>query len=175
MIAEGHICPPPPACGWEGLGVGGAVSGTARDRSDPRTANARRLRRDATPVERRLWIALRQLDLPSGHFRRQAPIGPYFADFAHHGLRLVVELDGEQHGYEAEQRRDAARTAYMERAGYRVLRFWNNEVRENLDGVVETILDRISEQPPTSSPSPPQAGGGGPDAPRPSNTRDTLS
>ncbi len=175
MIVEGPDHPPPPACSGEGLGVGGATPGDIRDRSDPRIANARRLRRDATPVERRLWAALRRLQLPSGHFRRQAPIGPYFADFAHHGLRLVVELDGEQHGYEAGLRRDAVRSSYLEEAGYRVLRFWNNEVRENLDGVVETILHRLTEPPPTPSPSPPLAGGGGPEPFRRTHSMDTLS
>ncbi len=117
------------------------------DRRDPRTPRARRLRREATPFERRLWAALKQLEGERGHFRRQAPIGPYFADFAHHGLRLVVELDGEQHGLEAARRRDETRTAYLERAGYRVVRFWNHEVRENLDGVVDTILAAAAERP----------------------------
>ncbi len=83
------------------------------------------------------------LELPGGHFRRQAPIGPYFADFAHHGARLVVELDGAQHGLPTGQRHDAIRDAYLDAAGYRVLRFWNDEVVENLDGVVETILAAI--------------------------------
>lgn len=133
-----------------------------RDRSDPRTPRARALRRDLTPLERRLWSALRLLELPHGHFRRQAPIGPYFADFAHHGLRLVVELDGEQHGHDAGLACDEIRTAYLERAGYRVLRFWNHEIRANLDGVVETVLAALEERPSAPDPSPPQAGGGGP-------------
>jgi very-short-patch-repair endonuclease len=146
------------------------MAGSTRDRSDPRTPHARRLRREATPFERKLWAALKQLELPQGHFRRQAPIGPYFADFAHHGLRVVVELDGAQHGLDQGVRRDAVRTAYLEAAGYRVIRFWNNEIRENLDGVVETILAALAEAPPTPNPSPPlasRAGGGGSDAPRP--------
>jgi very-short-patch-repair endonuclease len=146
------------------------MAGATRDRSDPRTPNARRLRHDATPFERKLWAALRQLDLPQGHFRRQAPIGPYFADFAHHGLRLVVELDGAQHGLDDGLQQDAVRTAYLEAAGYRVIRFWNHEIRENLDGVVETILAALAEAPPTPSPSPPlaaRAGGGGSDTSRP--------
>jgi very-short-patch-repair endonuclease len=104
---------------------------------------------------------LKQLDLPAGHFRRQAPIGPYFADFAHHGLRLVVELDGDQHGKSRGLSHDQVRTTYLQRTGYRVLRFWNAEVRENLHGVVETILAEAAVRPPTPSPSPPQAGGGG--------------
>ena len=78
--------------------------------------------------------------MPAGHFRRQAPIGPYFADFAHLGAKLVVELDGAQHGMAPGQRRDAVRGAYLREAGYRVLRFWNNEITDNLEGVVEAIL-----------------------------------
>lgn len=136
-------------------------------RSDARTPRARGLRHEATPQERMLWVQLRQAELPGGHFRRQAPIGPYFADFAHHGLRLVVELDGSQHGLEAGLRSDATRTSYLEAAGYRVLRFWNHEVASNLDGVVETILAAAAERPLTpglhsapARPSPPLAGGG---------------
>ncbi len=86
-----------------------------------------------------------------------------------------MELDGEQHGYKAGLRRDAVRSSYLEQAGYRVLRFWNNEVRENLDGVVETILHRLTEPPPTPSPSPPLAGGGGPEPIRRTHSMDTLS
>ena len=150
---------PSPRLRWGGLGWGAPMTRTERDRSDRRTKISRRLRREATPFERRLWLRLKLVDLPQGHFRRQAPIGPYFADFAHHGLRLVIEIDGEQHGYEAGLSRDSARTAYLELNGYRVLRFWNNDIRDNLDGVMETILHAAAE-PPTPSPSPPQAGGG---------------
>ncbi len=128
-------------------------------RADVRTSRARRLRNEATPAEKSLWRQLRQVDI-DGHFRRQAPIGPYFADFAHHRLRLVIELDGEQHGSSAGIARDQGRTAYLEASGYRVLRFWNHEVRDNLHGVIETILSACNDRPPTPSPSPPQAGGG---------------
>jgi very-short-patch-repair endonuclease len=145
------------------------MASAMRERSDPRTPKARQLRRAATPPERKLWAALKQLALAQGHFRRQAPIGPYFADFAHHGLRLVVELDGAQHGFDDGVQRDAVRTAYLEAAGYRVIRFWNHEIRENLDGVIETIIAALAEAPPTPNPSPPlapRAGGGGSDTPR---------
>lgn len=151
-------------------GVGGV---DAPRRSDPRTPRARRLRREATPAERRLWAKLKLIELPSGHFRRQVPVGQYFADFAHHGLRLVVELDGGQHGFDNGVRHDAARTDSPTAAGYRVLRFWNHEVRDNLDGVVETILAALAAyEPPTpvalraTRPSPPRAGGGGTDGAR---------
>jgi very-short-patch-repair endonuclease len=91
-------------------------------------------------------VALKQLELPRGHFRRQVPIGLYFADFAHHGLRLIVELDGDQHGHAAGLRHDERRTLYLEQQGYRVMRFANQEIRENLDGVVETIFAAIKER-----------------------------
>jgi very-short-patch-repair endonuclease len=144
------------------------MTGAPAGRADFRTGRARALRREATPAERKLWRQLNQLELPSGHFRRQAPIGPYFADFAHHGLRLVVELDGAQHGFDECFRRDAKRDAYLADAGYRVLRFWNGEVFRNLDGVVETILAAAAGRPPTpvrgsaaTRPSPPLRGGRG--------------
>ena len=73
--------------------------------------------------------------LPDAHFRHQVPLGPYYADFASHAARLIIEVDGSQHGEE----RDAARTHFLEGEGYRVLRFWNNEVLGNLDGVLRTI------------------------------------
>jgi very-short-patch-repair endonuclease len=132
------------------------------DRSDPRTPPARKLRREATPAERRLWTQLRQLEINNVHFRRQAPIGPYFADFACHRTRLVVELDGEQHGFDAERLRDKERTRFLETSGYRVLRFWNHEVLGNLESVVDTICAALYQtgEPPTPNPSPPQAGGG---------------
>ncbi|WP_246720909.1 DUF559 domain-containing protein [Methylocystis sp. H4A] len=120
------------------------------------------MRREATPAERRLWTQLRQLEINNVHFRRQAPIGPYFADFACHRTRIVVELDGEQHGFDAEALRDEKRTRFLEISGYRVLRFWNHEVLRNLESVVDTICAALYQtiESPTPNPSPPQAGGG---------------
>src|SRR5207247_3648144 len=90
---------------------------------------------------------------------RQATIGPYVADFASHQLRIVIEVDGGQHSL---SRSDEARTRYLEANGYRVLRFWNNEVLENTSGVLSAIDTAIdADRPPTPDPSPPQAGGGG--------------
>ncbi|MCA1748702.1 MAG: endonuclease domain-containing protein [Parasphingopyxis sp.] len=99
-------------------------------------ARARSLRRDATTAETMLWHALRE-KLPQAKFRRQVPLGRYFADFASHRHRLIVELDGGQHAERAEQ--DAARTRFLEGEGYRVLRFWNDAVLGNMDGVLERI------------------------------------
>lgn len=116
------------------------------ERKDPRVPRARRLRREATREERLLWAQLRAIELPSGHFRRQVPIGPYFADFAHHGLRLVVEVDGDQHGRDDGLSYDAKRTEHLEAHGYRVLRFTNAHVRGNVGAIVEAILDSVKER-----------------------------
>jgi very-short-patch-repair endonuclease len=125
---------------------------------DKRILRARKLRRDTTEAERKLWPCLKQIALNGSHFRRQATIGPYFADFACHALRIVIEIDGGQHNESAS---DAARTRYLEALGYRVLRFWNNDVLNNAEGVAEVIAAAIAERiPPTPDPSPPQAGGG---------------
>lgn len=94
----------------------------------------------------------------AAHFRRQATIGPYFADFACHTHRLVIEIDGGQH---AESASDATRTSYLEASGYRVLRFWNNDVLGNIDGVFETIIGALRVAPPTPDPSPPRERGEG--------------
>jgi very-short-patch-repair endonuclease len=125
---------------------------------DGRVPRARALRRDATEAEKKLWQHLRQPPFKQHHFRRQATIGPYFADFASHRLKIVIELDGGQH---ADNAADERRTSYLASEGYRVLRFWNNDVVENLSGVLSTIDTAInveSSAPP--DPSPPQAGGG---------------
>ena len=96
-----------------------------------------------TDAERKLWRHLRAL-LPSSHWRRQATIGPYFADFACHDARLVIEVDGGQHNLEDQAGAKSKRTAYLEAQGYRVLRFWNNEVLGNIDGVMTIITEALS-------------------------------
>lgn len=125
---------------------------------DTRVPRARTLRRDATEAEKKLWQHLRQAPFRQHHFRRQATIGPYFADFASHQLRMVIEVDGGQHSGSTS---DEARTRYLEANGYRVFRFWNNDVLQNMSGVLATIQAAvIVDSPPTPDPSPPQAGGG---------------
>jgi len=106
----------------------------------PRTRIARRLRRNATEVEQRLWRALRE-SLVENRFRRQHPIGPYVVDFACPARKLAIELDGGQHA--EQQQADALRTAELVRRGYRVVRFWNGDVIENLPGVVERIQQEL--------------------------------
>jgi very-short-patch-repair endonuclease len=99
-------------------------------------SKARRLRRELTDVERRLWSELRG-DALGVSFRRQHPIGPYVLDFFCERHGLAVEVDGGQHAQRTEA--DAARSAWLAEHGVIVVRFWNNEVRENLDGVIEAI------------------------------------
>ncbi len=120
---------------------------------DRRVSRARNLRRNPTDAERKLWQRLRQPPFDSIHFRRQATTGPYFADFACHAQRVVIEIDGGQH---AEDISDSKRTAYLNAQGYRVLRFWNNDVFNNIEGVLDAILGAIRMTPPTPDPSPPQ-------------------
>jgi very-short-patch-repair endonuclease len=125
---------------------------------DTRVPRARALRRDMTEAEKKLWQHLRQPPFKEHHFRRQATIGSYFADFASHKLRIVIEVDGGQHSDSAA---DDVRTSDLFSRGYRVLRFWNNDVLENLSGVLSAIDTAINaDRPPTPDPSPPQAGGG---------------
>lgn len=101
------------------------------------TSRSRTLRSNMTDVERKLWKRLRAGQIHGAHFRRQSAIGDYIADFARFEPRIVVELDGGQHAEQAMY--DATRTAWLESRGFAVLRFWNNEVLENLDGIVEAI------------------------------------
>jgi very-short-patch-repair endonuclease len=123
---------------------------------------ARSLRHAATDAERKLWYLLRSL-MPLGfHYRRQSPVGVYIADFACHTAKLVVELDGSQHA-EATKIYDAQRTAWLESQGYRVLRFWNNDVLKSPHNIGEAIIEAMRgcaaiSKSPTPNPSP-QGGG----------------
>jgi very-short-patch-repair endonuclease len=101
------------------------------------TRVARKLRRNRTEVEDMLSQRLRNRQIEGEKFVFQLPISPYIADFACRTARLVVELDGGQHGESIEA--DAARTAVIEAYGYRVIRFWNSDVVNNIDGVLEAI------------------------------------
>ncbi len=106
---------------------------------------ARYLRRNQTDAERRLWVHLREMKHDGFHFRRQCPVGPYVADFLCYSARIVVEVDGGQHGTEPGLAHDEKRDAWFEANGYRVLRYWNDDVRKNVEGVVETILSVLNE------------------------------
>jgi very-short-patch-repair endonuclease len=111
--------------------------------SDIRRQTARRLRAGATNAEVRLWRYLRQAPLAGSHFRRQVPIGPYVADFACMAAKLIIELDGSHHAEEANQVKDEQRTQWLIAEGYRVVRFWNNDVVDNIDGVMDTIYEAV--------------------------------
>ena len=114
---------------------------------------AKRLRKEQTDAERKLWSKLRNRRLSGYKFKRQVPKGPYVVDFYCADARLVVELDGGQHTEESAVRHDAERTRYLQQSGFRVLRFWNIEIFENLDGVVQTIWSKLQEPPlPDSAP-----------------------
>jgi very-short-patch-repair endonuclease len=101
-----------------------------------------------TDSELRLWRLLRDRRLSGFKFRRQVPVGPYIVDFLCVGAKLIFEADGSQH---AESVRDNVRDAYLANQGWKVLRFWNNEVLQNREGVLETILAHASR--PSSGPS----------------------
>ena len=111
-------------------------------------AAARALRKRLTPQEVRLWLRLRELRaLNNLHFRRQVPIGNFIVDFASLRNRIVVELDGGQHGLSAELVTDRQRDRVLMEKGFRVLRFWNSDVDSNIDGVVETIIAACNPTP----------------------------
>ena len=111
---------------------------------------ARALRRSATDAEQIMWRLLRDRRLGGIKFRRQVPIGPFVADFASVAHRLVVELDGGQH---AESVSDAKRDAYLASEGWRVLRFWNNDVMQTRGGVLESIANTIALTRPALTPT----------------------
>jgi very-short-patch-repair endonuclease len=129
-----------------------------RDRSivSPNEVFARTMRKEPTEAEKKLWWHLRhRLPVSNTHFRRQVRIGRYIVDFASHRAKLVTEIDGGQHAEQAAA--DAERTKFLEAEGYRVVRFWNNEVLTNIDGVLEAIASTLATTP-TPDPSP--RGGG---------------
>ena len=113
-------------------------------REGQKTNAARGLRRGATHVERTLWRLLRSRQLNNIKFRRQVPIGPFVADFAAIAQKLIVELDGSQH---AESQTDAKRDTFLIANGWRVLRFWNNDVTQNVEGVLERIAQAAALTP----------------------------
>lgn len=102
---------------------------------------AKQLRTNQTPEEQQLWYLLRAKRFHGYKFRRQMPIGPFFADFVCYRARLIVELDGGQHAENTDY--DRQRTAWLNARGWKVLRFWNNELRENEEGVLMRILEHL--------------------------------
>ncbi len=107
--------------------------------------HARALRREETDAERKLWQRLRAKEFAGFKFRRQFPIGDFIADFCCRERKLIVELDGGQHAEPAGMARDSWRTRLLQGRGYRVIRFWDNEVLTNIDGVLQVILEALGE------------------------------
>ena len=102
-------------------------------------APARNLRKRMTDAEIKLWQALRLKQIIGIRFRRQAPLGKYIVDFVSHEHKLIIELDGGQHNDHTQIKYDAQRTKWLETQGYRVQRFWNNDVLLHLDAVLDII------------------------------------
>lgn len=121
-------------------------------REGQKTFTARRLRRDETVAEKRLWEQLRNRTLDGHKFVRQSPAGPYIADFMCRDSQLIVEVDGATHSTDAEIDRDRARTHYLEAKGYCVLRFQNDDIINGMDEVL-TIIRSILARAPSPSPS----------------------
>ncbi len=116
---------------------------------------ARKLRADMTLQERKLWAKLREVNhILDTNFRKQAPIGRYIVDFVDLGRKLVIEVDGGQHGGPD----DIARDRWFAEQGFIVMRFWNSEVDANLEGVMQMVIDALEAGPPP--PAPPHEGEG---------------
>ncbi|MHB1104316.1 MAG: endonuclease domain-containing protein [Devosia sp.] len=120
------------------------------------TELARRLRRNSSPPERALWRILHTFRQEGYHFRRQVEIGTYYVDFACHHPALVIEVDGGTHTTDLHETNDAVRDDYLQGRGYKVLRFWNNDVMGNPDGVFAVIAAELAARsrvaaPPTPS------------------------
>ena len=113
------------------------------------TARSRELRLNATDAERKLWAQLSARKVSDIRFNRQFPIGPFICDFVSRTAKLVIEVDGGQHAVDVEK--DEARTAYLQSQGYQVIRFWNNDVLERIEGVVGEIERALADMP---SPNP---------------------
>ena len=112
--------------------------------------NARRLRRTQTDAESKLWAKLRARQIGGVKFRRQHPIGPYVADFCCLEHSLIIEIDGGQHAEQMQS--DQSRTAVLKLQGFRVLRFWNNEVLANIEAVLEQIYQALKNPHPDPLP-----------------------
>ena len=119
------------------------------------TRRSRELRNNATQAERRLWMHIRNRQLGGIRFNRQVPIGPFICDFVARTPKLIIELDGSQHAVRTVE--DDRRTAFLASRGFLVLRFWNNDVLGNVDGVLTVIEEALKHMP---SPSPSRRAGG---------------
>ena len=110
----------------------------------------RELRRQGTPAERALWHKLRDKQLAGVKFRRQQPLGSHIVDFVSFDKKLIIEIDGGQHNEDRIQGQDEIRAAWLNNQGFQVIRFWNNEVIDNLEGVIFKIQEALQIDSPSS-------------------------
>ncbi|HOQ67429.1 MAG TPA: endonuclease domain-containing protein [Candidatus Atribacteria bacterium] len=115
------------------------------------TALARGLRKRQTDAERVLWNKLRNKQIEGVKFRRQQPIGSYIVDFVSLEIKLIIEIDGGQHNGRRVREKDEEREKWLKGKGYQILRFWNNDVLTNIEGVLEKIKENLEEE---KTPSP---------------------
>jgi very-short-patch-repair endonuclease len=116
----------------------------ADDHPNTMIGRARHLRKEMTEVEKKLWYCLRRAQL-GVRFRRQCPIGPYVADFACHDPKLIVDLDGGQHSEAERKAYDERRTEWLRAQSFEIMRFWNFQVNQETEAVVEAIERRVQE------------------------------
>ncbi len=119
------------------------------------TARSRKLRNNPTKAEQKLWAVIRNRQISGIRFNRQVPIGPFICDFVARNAKLIIEVDGGQHAIDAAS--DEARSRFLTNEGYQVLRFWNNDVLSNIEGVVTIIETELADRP---SPNPSRMAGG---------------
>ena len=144
----------PPFWGKINANAPSPLAGEGWDGGIMNTALAKKLRKNLTDAERRLWQQLKRRKIAAVKFRRQQPLGPFVVDFVCFERRVIVEVDGGQHAERVAN--DEQRTRWLEAQGYRVLRFWNNDVIANTAAVAQAILDAVdnkSDPPPRSSPA----------------------
>jgi very-short-patch-repair endonuclease len=134
---ESAVNPPLPPAG-EGRG-----EGVWKDKRHTSAIKAKRLRKISTDAENRLWQKIRNRQVRGCKFKRQYPIEHYVADFICVEMGLIVEVDGGQH---CENKKDEIRTEFLESKGYEVIRFWNNEVLGNIEGVLDTLTLTLSRK-----------------------------
>src|SRR5687768_16396818 len=141
---EPHAPSPPPERGRSASEARRVGVKSQFNRTAFKTASARRLRRDSTDVEMRLWQKLRSRKL-GADFRRQHPAGSFVLDFYCPTLRLAIELDGGQHANARHEAKDKQRDDWLNERGVTMLRFWNSDITENLGGVLEVVALKVAE------------------------------
>jgi very-short-patch-repair endonuclease len=151
-----------PSPSGRGLGEGSRVKNSPW--SPEFLSRVRQLRHNTTDAEQYMWSILRDRQMEGFKFRRQHPIAPYVVDFFSHEAGLIIELDGGQHNEHGAHAKDVARTHFLEGKGYKVLRFWNNDVLEDMEGVFDVISQTLAAVVPHPNPLPGGEGSGRHDA-----------